>query len=293
MPLASPPEPASVLTCDSPLPRPEEILSHQAHRPYPLPAGQWRLRQRWNDLLFAHWPIPAEALAAKLPPGLEPDLFDGSAWLGVIPFWMNHVQTRVAGRLALTTPTVSSFPELNLRTYVRSRVSGLAGVYFYSLDCANPLAVLGARTLFHLPYFLASMSRTTSAAGQVEYTSQRLLTRTPARYAATYAPTRKATTARSAARPAQGRTGSDSLAKFLSERYCLFTPSRGHMLVGHIHHQPWTLEPAEAEIRLNEIPQAHGFTLPDIPPVLQYARSLDVLLWGLERDTPPLAKRAW
>ena len=286
---ASQPEPASVPACDSPLPAPETLLAHRDHRPYPLPEGQWRLRQRWNDLLFAHWPIPADVLAASLPPGLEPDLFDGSAWLGVIPFWMNHVQTRIAGRLALTTPTVSTFPELNLRTYVRSRVSGLAGVYFYSLDCSSPLAVAGARTLFHLPYFLAGMTRTTDADGTVHYTSKRLLTRTPASYAATYFPIRDAYTAPGAALfentrqdPASGRT----LASFLTERYCLFTPSRGHMLVGHIHHRPWPLEPAEAEIRRNEIPRAHGFTLPDTAPVLHFARSLDVLLWGLERDRP-------
>ena len=278
---------------DAPLPTPEAILAHRAHRPYPLPKGPWRLRQRWNDLLFCHWPISPAVLAAKLPPGLEPDLCDGSAWLGVIPFWMNHVKTRLAGPLALATPTVRSFPELNLRTYVRSRASGLAGVYFYSLDCSSPLAVAGARTLFHLPYYPASMSRTTSAAGQVEYTSKRLLTRTPAGYAATYAPTCEATSARDAGvlengtqYPAQGRFGLDPLAKFLTERYCLFTPSRGHMLLGHIHHQPWTLEPAEAEIHRNEIPRAHGFTLPDTAPVLHFARSLDVLLWGLERDQP-------
>jgi uncharacterized protein YqjF (DUF2071 family) len=152
-------------------------------------------------------------------------------------------------------------------------------VYFFSLDCASPLAVFGARTLFHLPYFPAKMSRTTQPNRQTLYKSHRQLTRTPANYESTYGPIAPSS-------PAPEHFGSDPLSRFLTERYCLFTPAFGRMLVGHIHHVPWPLEPAHAEIRLNQIPRTHGITLPDKAPILHFSRHLQVLLWGLRTDGP-------
>jgi len=257
------------------------ILAATAHRPYALPSGPWRLRQRWNDLLFCHWPIKPNIIQSLLPPGLEVDTFDGEAWIGVIPFWMDRVRTRILGNQTVAVPTTTTFPELNLRTYVRSRVSGLAGVYFFSLDCASPLAVFGARTLFHLPYFPAKMSRTTLPNEQTLYKSHRHLTRIPADYESTYGPLESPSLS-------SQRFGSDPLSHFLTERYCLFTPALGRMLVGHIHHLPWPLESAQAEIRLNQIPRAHRIPLPDTNPVLHFSRQLQVLLWGLEVDRPCL-----
>ena len=131
----------------------EQDLQHTAHLPYPLPDGKWLLRQRWNNLLFAHWPIPIMQMQALLPASLEVDSFDGYAWAGVVPFVMDQVRSRFVGSRAITFPGTESFEELNLRTYVRSRKTGLRGVFFFALDCSSPLSVLGARTLFHLPYF--------------------------------------------------------------------------------------------------------------------------------------------
>ena len=249
----------------------DDPLQVTAHRPYPLQPGPWRLRQRWYKLLFAHWRVPVGQLQALLPAGLEADVFDGSAWIGVVPFSMDQVQTRVLGQAALVVPTVSGFDELNLRTYVRSRRTGKAGVFFYSLDCTSLLAVLGARTLFHLPYYPARM----------QVARQGLLTRYSSRrwpggprFAATYEPTGDVL---NAAQP-------DSLEHFLTERYCLFTPAFGSLLVGEIHHLPWPLQPARADIALNEIPQAHGFGVLTEPPVLHYAEELYVNLWALGRE---------
>jgi uncharacterized protein YqjF (DUF2071 family) len=250
------------------------ILSVVAHRPYPLPADPWRMAQRWNDLLFAHWPIRPDAIARLLPPGLEVDRFDGDAWVGVVPFWMNKVRTRTAGEACITIPSAKTFSELNLRTYVRSRASGLRGVYFFSLDAVSALAVLGARLLFHLPYFLASMARQSETDGTLLYTSKRLLTARNPCFKARYRALGKV------AQPAAQRT----LEYFLTERYCLFTPNRGRLLVGHIHHLPWPLQPAEAEILVNEIPKAHRITLPDQPPVLHFAKQLEVYIWSLRED---------
>ncbi len=289
----------------------DTILATTAHRPYPLPSGPWRLRQRWNDLLFAHWAVSPPEVQRLLPSSLEVDTHEGAAYLGVIPFWMDEVRTRIAGNATIAVPTTTTFPELNLRTYVRSRVSGLAGVYFFSLDCASPLAVFGARTLFHLPYFPARMTRTALAGGQTHYTSHRQLTRAPANYEASYGPLhpdlapphteslsqRAQRDAESYAKPSSRNFpsslapsargfASPSLTHFLTERYCLFTPGFRRMLVGHIHHLPWPLEPAQADIRLNQIPRAHGFTLPDTEPILHFSRSLQVVLWGLRPDVP-------
>lgn len=251
-----------------------DILNTLTHRPYPLPASRWRMAQRWNDLLFAHWPIPADKMAPLLPAGLNVDTFDGYSWIGVVPFWMDQVRTRAIGEHTLTVPSTSTFCELNLRTYVRSRTTGLRGVYFFSLDATSAQAVLGARTLFHLPYFLASMQSQTEADGAIQYSSRRLFSGRSVRFQARYRATGEITPP----------SADGTLEHFLTARYCLFTPHAGRLLVGHIHHLPWPLQPAEAEISINELPAAHGIALPNRPPALHFSRSLEVYIWSLLPD---------
>jgi len=268
-----------------------EILSITEHRPWPLPAANWVMTQRWNDLLFAHWPIPVAELAPLLPPGLVLDTYDGSAWISVVPFWMDRVRLRGLPEL----PGNNRFAELNLRTYVRSKSTCVPGVYFFSLDAANPLAVLTARSWFRLPYFWARMELAEKADGFIHYKSERLLTVKAARFQARY---------RGLGRPVDGATAvpkfvggkmqmtatSDpgSLAHFLTERYCLFTRRGGGIQMGNIHHVPWPLEEAEAEIEINELAEAFGICLPDQPPVLHYARELAVYLWAAEPVIGPV-----
>jgi len=264
------------------------VLSATAHRPYPLPAGRWTMTQRWNDLLFAHWPIPPKQMQALVPAGLEVETFDKAAWVGVVPFWMDRVRIRWRGDNTFHVPSTGSFPELNLRTYVRSRATGLQGVYFFSLDAASLLAVIGARTLFHLPYYWAEMERKTMhgntgsfhyrTEGTIHYQSRRLFSAASVRFAATY---RGLGVARGASPSLPG-----SLEYFLTERYSLFIGRGGRISVGHIHHLPWPLEAAEAEIRVNELPSAHGIVLPNRPPVLHFARELEVYIWSLQNERP-------
>ncbi len=144
------------------------ILTETAHRPWPMPAGPWVMSQTWNDLLFAHWPVPKDRLRELVPARFELDLFDGEAWLGIVPFRM----TNVAPRLVPSLRWISAFPELNVRTYVR--VDDKPGVFFFSLDAGNPVAVGAARTLLNLPYFSADM--TVDVDGAVDYASRRLAT---------------------------------------------------------------------------------------------------------------------
>ena len=265
------------MDADSPLPRGPELLSVQdvlnttQHRPAPLPRRPWTMTQRWNDLLFAHWPIPPGAIAPLLPEGLVPDTFDGSAWLGVVPFWMDRIRFRGLPPV----PGAQRFPELNLRTYVREENTNLSGVYFFSLDAANPMAVLMARSFFHLPYYWSRMNIRPQSDQRFLYSSDRHLTPHPVRFRAAYrslGPTQ---------RLAQSAPG--SIEYFLTERYRLYTADRrGRLFQAEIHHMPWPLEAAEAEFPVNDLPSAHGLCLPDTQPLLYYARELVVYVWSLE-----------
>ncbi|HEX4006961.1 MAG TPA: DUF2071 domain-containing protein [Acidobacteriaceae bacterium] len=248
------------------------ILATTDHRPWPLPKSPWVMTQRWNDLLFAHWPVPASDLVHLLPENLAVDTFDGSAWVGVVPFWMDQIRLR--GMPAV--PGTSRFAELNLRTYVRDRHSNQPGVYFFSLDAANPLAVSVARMFFHLPYYWAHMKVDFSQEREIHYSSERLISRPRANFRARY---------RSLGKPCT-KGGMES---FLTERYALFTAGkRGGLERVNIHHLPWPLELAEAEFEINDLPQAHGIRLPATPPLLQYSRELTVYIWGVE----PMPARA-
>lgn len=245
------------------------ILARVSHRPVPLPRRPWTMQQRWNDLLFAHWPVPAAELERTLPSGLAVDTFDGWGWLGVVPFGMDRI--RFHGWPAI--PGARAFPELNLRTYVRERNTNRTGVYFYSLDASNPFAVAVARAAFHLPYFWAHMGmRAIAEPGRtplMRYWSNRLLSPRSVHFRASY---------RGTGTPAQG-----PLEQFLTARYALYTADRsGTLLRGDIHHLPWPLEQAEAELECNELPEAHGFRLPDRKPVLHYSRELVVYAWAVE-----------
>jgi uncharacterized protein YqjF (DUF2071 family) len=239
-----------------------------AHRPWPKPATAWRLRQRWSRLLFAHWPIPATEIQAKLPLGLRVDTLDNTAWLGVVPFTMDRVRFRTAGQRSLRIPTAHNFPELNLRTYVTGP-DGRAGVYFFSLDAGSLLAVIGARIAFALPYFWANMHERIEG-DTIHYRSRRLIGPS-ANFAASY---------RTLGKPAPD----DDLRRFLTERYALFVRRFGSVQIGEIHHRPWQLEQAEAEITTNTLPQSFGFTLPPSPPILHYSREIEMEAWTLKRS---------
>ncbi len=249
----------------------QDILKTIGHRPTPLPSRHWAMTQRWNDLLFAHWPVPSASIAKLLPAGLVPDTFDGSAWIGVVPFWMDRIRFNAIPNV----PGAETFPELNLRTYVREEGTNLAGVYFFSLDAANPIAVSIARVFFRLPYYWSHMKIEPQSDGRFLYRSDRHFTRQPVRFRASYrclGPT---------GRLAQSTPG--TIEYFLTERYRLYTSDRqGRLFQGEIHHLPWPLEAAEAEFPINELPAAHGIQLPDTQPLLFYARELVVYVWSLE-----------
>jgi len=222
------------------------------------------MTQTWDDLLFAHWPLPAAALDRFVPRGLALDTFGGRAWLGVVPFRIREL--RLAGLPAL--PGGGAFNEINVRTYVRG--PGGPGVVFLSLDADSVLAVLGARTLFHLPYFFADEAYR-AAAGRVAFAVRRRQPGAPAaRFAARYAPTGPVALA-----------PPGSLEHWLTARYRLYTAAHGRIYCLEIRHPPWPLQPAAGRIHAQGMARAHGLDLPDTPPLLHYAARLQVYFWPL------------
>jgi uncharacterized protein YqjF (DUF2071 family) len=244
---------------------------------------------RWHDLLFAHWPVEEAVLRPLVPEGLEIETFGGSAWVGVIPFRMSGIRMRRCPPV----PTTTSFPELNVRTYVRPvgrTGEDDAGVWFFTLDASSRIAVRKARATFGLPYRHARIGvnvlktweppaeqtggapARTRIAAAIDYSCDRSEAGFPkARFDATYGP---------AGPPFRARAA--TIERFLTERYRLFAVKDNILMSAGIHHVQWPLQAAEAEIRTNTMTEGLGFELPDTPPLLHFARRLDVLAWKPE-----------
>lgn len=225
------------------------------------------MTQKWHDLLFAHWPIAMEALRPITPSTLKIDTYDGQAWIGVVPFHMTEVRPR--GIPAL--PWFSAFPELNVRTYVT--VQDKPGVFFYSLDAGNAAAVWLARRFFYLPYFCARISWHW-AGDRFQYCSRRVHQGAPsAEFRGEYWPI---------GRPFVAPYG--RLDHWLTERYCLYAvDSQCRLYRGEIHHLPWRLQQAAANIQINTMPEPEGIVVPSTPPLLHFAGFQKVLIWALEK----------
>ncbi len=233
------------------------------HRPWALPKRPWAWRQSWRELLFVHWPVPAAVLRPLVPAGLEVQEFDGTSWVGVVPFRMEGVMRRPFPDL----PGVSAFPELNVRLYVEA--DGKPGVWFLSLDAANPLAVWAARRFLHLPYYLADIAMERKG-DDLTFASQRR--GAPERFEATYGPTGP-----------DEEAVAGTFEHWLTERYCLYaaTPN-GRLLRNEVHHAPWPLQPAYAYLEPNTLLAGFGIDVGPGRPHVRYAEGVDVVVWDAE-----------
>lgn len=236
------------------------------YRTHPAPPTKPVMLQRWHDLLFMHWSVPLEQLRPHVPASLEIDTFDGQAWLAVVPFRMSNIYPRGL----VPVPWLSAFPELNVRTYVVR--DGKPGVWFFSLDAANPVAVSIARNWFKLPYFNAKME-CIEKEEKIIYSSHRTHRNAPScDFVGTYHPVADVVI------PEVG-----SLEYFLTARYCLYTADKtGTIYRGEIEHEPWPLQVAEAKIKTNTMAEPMGVKLVG-EPLLHFSKRLDVKVWGLER----------
>jgi uncharacterized protein len=238
-------------------------LDRVDHRPWPIPSHPWVMTQTWSDLLFAHWPIPAEHLQPLIPAGLTLDTYDGMAWIGVVPFRM--------GFGLRYSPWQSRFGKLNVRTYVIR--DGKPGVFFFSLDAVDILTVCAARQLYALPYHFANIEIDDSH-GTIHFVCQRF-----------YSPGMKAQfkgSYRSISPVFFAEIA--SLEHWLTERYCLYSVDKKQDIYrADVHHAPWPLQKAEAEIAYNTMTLASGIQLPDTEPLLYYAQHLNVVVWPLKK----------
>jgi uncharacterized protein YqjF (DUF2071 family) len=216
---------------------------------------------RWHDLLFLHWPIRPELIRPMIPRRVVLETFDGSAWIGIVPFRMSGVRPRYV-------PLPLAFPELNVRTYVNTR--GRSGVWFFSLDAASWIAVRVARW-FGLPYYDARMTVQLDGA-VVHYQSVRNDKRAAsAGFNASYRPT-----------GAVYHASPGTLDHWLTERYCLYAALKADQVVyGEIHHPPWPLQPAELELRVNTMTEPIGVELPNAQPLSHFARYQEVVAWPI------------
>lgn len=236
------------------------------HRPWPAPQSAWKGRQSWRDLLFAHWPVPSDILQPLVPEPLDIQEYDGTSWVGIVPFRLEDLMLRSLPAL----PWVSAFPELNLRLYVS--YDDKPGVWFLSLDATNPLAVQAARRLFYLPYFNAEIE-VKNHLRQIHYSSSRKNQKMAADFEAVYEPVSE---------PYEAEAG--SLEHWLTERYCLYSQSpAGTIYRVEIHHLPWLLQKAKAEIIKNELPDPFNIPLPDTPPLLHFVSRQDMVQWLPEK----------
>lgn len=228
------------------------------------PPGVPLMRHNWGKLLFMHWPIAEELLRPLIPEGLEIDTFDGGAWIGMTPFTLWDV------RLNFTPPVpwLSDFHELNVRTYVH--YDGVPGVWFFSLDTNSTTTVIGARALYHLPYFNAGIDL--EEEGDTIYYDLERAGEPPAEFSAEWTIGDDLHEAKP-----------DTLEFFLIERYCLYSSDGEDLYRSRIHHDPWPLQQAELLSCSSSMIESHGLPTPEGDPLLHYSEAVDVSIWPLEK----------
>jgi uncharacterized protein len=213
-----------------------------------LPAGQNVVMfQVWRFLLFLHWAVEPALVQSTLPQGLQVDTFDGKAWIGIVPFHLGMLRMSILPPI----PGLSNFWELNLRTYATDR-HGRPGVWFYSLDVRNIVAVMSARLVFGLPYRYAKITAGLTD-GSVDFRARLDASKSRVQYR--YRPG-----------PDIGEAIPGSLDFFLTERYRLFSVRSRRLLTGRIYHMPYRLSRPVLERFDTRLFQSNGFSEPPRPP---------------------------
>lgn len=221
--------------------------------------------QQWRSLLFMHWPVPVDRLRPLVPAALELDLFDGVAYVGLVPFAMRQIRSVLWPRFI-----AFNFLETNVRVYVHHH--GRPGVFFLSLDASSWLAVQGARIGWNLPYHFASMA-TQADGDRIQYQSRRR--RGGASLDVCFEPAEHL-----------GPSPPGTLEHFLLERYLLFVQRRGQVLVGQVHHSPYPAQLARVIDVHDSLVAASGLPAADgLPPLAHYAAGVDVEVFSLQRTS--------
>ena len=225
------------------------------------PEGTPIMHQRWEKLLFMHWPISLDELRPHIPARLDIDTYNNQAWIGITPFTISQLNVTPIPPI----PGLSSFHELNVRTYVHC--DGIPGVWFLTLEASKLIPALAARMYFSLAYRKASMSY--RRYGELLSFRSYRENDPPADFKAKWKP---GVTLR--------EPHIDSLAFFLTERYCLFSEHEGKICYSRIYHVPWILRDVEGLVYSSTMHSALGLPEPTALPVLHFAERQEVDIWA-------------
>ncbi len=227
----------------------------------------WVMTQTWTDLLFAHWPVPAEVMRNHIPAMLKIDTYEKYAWVTIAPFAVSKSRLRLLPPI----PFVSRFLQLNLRTYVV--YNNQPGVYFLSLDANSRIAAGVARSFLNLPFY-SSCIDLQKKGSQFHFCSRRASPESSAEFSCLYQPVSSVFHAQK-----------DSLDGWLTERYVMYFVRRQQIYRGDLFHFSWPLQYAEAEISINTLPETCGFRLQGSPALLHYANSVKAYIGPPGKDT--------
>ncbi|SFE89895.1 YqjF family protein [Alteribacillus iranensis] len=241
----------------------QHVLNNTSHRTSPLPTGPWVMTQRWDHLLFMHWPVTPEIIKKHVPEGMTVDTFDRNAWITIIPFKIGDMRFRKLPPF----PFLKSMLEVNVRTYVRR--NGVPGIYFFSLEASKLPAVIGARAAT-LPYYHADMHMK-SITDTFYYESKRKGSQ--AALSLSYRPV-----------SAPFFPEENTLDEWLLERYWLWTNRNGTIYSDGIHHKKWEVYHAEASIEVMSLASFLPENIFERPPLLHYALTKRVLFWPIRKE---------
>ena len=238
-------------------------VRQDVHLPFPMPDRPFAISQEWRELTFMHWKVDPERLKPHLPDGLEIDLFNGEAYVGVIPFVMKNVRPRGLP----SVPGISTFAEFNVRTYVIK--DGQAGVFFLTLDAKSLVTCFYAPRAYGLPYRYAK--------AKVKYEGESLQWRS--RRSSDGAELIGSTSNKG---PLQS-SDSNTLEHYFFERYCLYTEHQGCIRRAYVYHQPWSFTEAEVNLESNSLLESYNMGLDALSPdLIHYSQGLLVKTWPIE-----------
>jgi uncharacterized protein YqjF (DUF2071 family) len=245
-------------------PQPTES-ARLAARDYPTANRLPLMEQHWRNLLFLHWEYDPSLIQKTLPKGLSVDLFEGKAYIGIVPLWISKVNLK----LLPVIPGLSNFFELNLRTYVYDE-AGTPGVWFYSLDANHYLAVQAAKTFFHLPYRYAQINSFINVEEQIEFSCHPDQARVILNY-------------RYRGEGPLKSAEAGSLEFFLLERYFLFASKGQNLALGRVHHTPYTFCQPNVSQWDDRLFELDGLIRPQRPPDhMLFSPGVDVEIFNLQ-----------
>ena len=230
----------------------EEVLKNNSHRPWRMPAGRWKFYQEWNDVIFLHWKVNPDQLVKYIPEELEIDLFQRDAWVSLVAFTMHNIRPRYLPSF----PPISTFGEINIRTYVRS--NDKSGVYFLSIEGGKRLSCYIARWISELPYRYSSMYRSANTYRSVNAEFKDHLQ----------------------IQFQKGEVKSDKteLDKWLTERYALFQETDTVISEFEIHHLEWPIQHVEIHKLIFDYSRFRNI-ISSYPDLVHYSSGVKVLAW--------------